>query len=540
MLVLPVFAIAFIYFITGKLSFYYTIDSMIVTISVFFPEGFALAAVLLFGRRVIVGIFLGQLFLALAQNFTLAPSLLIALSNSAEALLAWYLFQKLQFDIRLRTVRDVYMLIGVIIFILQPFSAFLGTLILYGYGFISGSKIFLIFFSWWFGNLMGQLLLTPFLLYLYHNYQKINFYKLLIISFMLGTICYAFIYLIPVQNTSVLFSITIVPLVMLLSYRHGNIYALFSIVVITLIAIYTANNHIGPFSIYDERTNLINLNFYILAHILIVLIIGVLFIEKNRALKKLFDLNKMLEERVKKEVTKNREKDRLMFFQSRLAQMGEMISLIVHQWKQPLNNLSLMNQLIYLNHQKGKLKKENMESFFEDSKNQIQEMLRTTDNFKDFFKPDKEKREFCINDTIDHIIGLVQPVLGYSQISIITNMPFEVIMTGYPNEFGQAILNIINNAKDALLQQDSKNRRIIISLYEFNGFIRLSIKDNGDGITPDVMERIFEPYFSTKDNKEGTGLGLYMAKMIIEEYMEGKIGVRNDEEGAVFEIIFRR
>jgi signal transduction histidine kinase len=541
MSILPAFLIALIYYVTGKLSFYYTIDSMIVTISVFFPEGFALAAVLLYGKRVIPGIFAGQFLLALAQDFSLLPSFFIALSNSAEALIAWYLLKKkLHFDTRLRTVRDVYILIGVVIFILQPFSAFWGTLVLYSSGIISVSKIFLIFFSWWFGNIMGQLLLTPFLLYFYHNYKQIDYSKLLFIALLFGVICYAFIYLIPVENTSVLFSITIVPLVMLLSYKHGNICALFSIIVITLIAIYTSNHHIGPFSVYDERTNLINLNFYILAHILIVLIIGVLFIEKNMALKKLLLFNKSLEDKVRHEVKKNREKDRMMFFQSRLAQMGEMLSLITHQWKQPLNNLSLINQMLYLNHQKGELDDKGIEKFYRDAKTQIQEMQKLTEDFKNFFKPDREKKEFCLNDTIEHVIYLLQPVLDHEHISIESRISSRVIIEGYQNEFTQAILNIINNAKDALLRKDIQNRKITISLYEFNGFVKLSIKNNGGGIDTSLMDLIFEPYFSTKDENEGTGLGLYMTKMIIEEYMGGKISVSNDHDGVVFEILFKR
>lgn len=535
---LLVVVIAFVYYVTGKLSFYYTIDNMIVTISVFFPEGFALASVLIFGIRVIAGIFLGQFFLALTQGFVIFPSFLIAISNASEALLALYIFKRVGFDIRLLTIKDIYTFIAVVVFILQPFSAFCGSVVLYLFDIIKSDEISSVFFSWWFGNLMGQLLLTPFLLYLYHNYKNINFYKLIFISGALGFICYSFIYLIPLENSSVLFSITIIPLVMLLSYRYGIVYALFSIVVITLITIYTANNHIGPFSVYDEKTNLINLNFYILAHILIVLVIGVLFIEKNEALKNLVNFNKKLEQRVVTEVEKNRQKDRLMFFQSRLAQIGEMVSLLVHQWKQPLNNLFLMNQVFYLNSKKKEITKREIEEFYNDSKTQIKEMIKTADEFKDFFKPNKKKKRFCINDILDHVVELVVPVLDHNKIVIQKEYLCKVYIYGYENEFAQAVLNIVNNSKDAFMKSSEKNKKITITLLENENTFVLRIKDNAGGIQEAIKKKIFEPYFTTKEEKEGTGLGLYMTKLIVEEYMNGSIEVKNEESGALFEIVF--
>jgi len=532
---------ALLYFFTGKLSLYYTIDNMIVTISLFFPEGFALAGVLLFGRRVVAGIFLGQFMLAVHQGFSWEPALLVATGNTLEALLAYYIFKKISFDTRLYRIEDVYRLIAVVVFVLQPFSALWGTTVLFFYEMIGKDEIFKIFFSWWFGNLMGQLLLTPFLLLFYHNYKRVNYLKMSAVALVLGLASYLFMYVVPIENSSILFGITIVPLVLLLSYKNGVVYALFSIIVIALIAIYSTNYHIGIFSIYDEMTNLINLNFYILAQVLIVLIIGVLFVEKNRVLHELSALNISLESKIKQEVERNRQKDRLMFFQARLAKMGEVISLIVHQWKQPLNNLSLIHQSFYLNYKRGKISDESVEKFYADTKVQIEEMLKIAEDYKEFFKPDRKKQRFCINEIIAHIIDLITPMLDHTEIDLVAKCPEKVYVEGYPNEFGQAVLNIVHNARDALQKNEKVlHKQITIMLEENEKYIVLTIQDNGGGIPHEVIEHIFEPYFTTKEESEGTGLGLYMTRIIVEEYMGGMISVSNDSEGAVFEIILKK
>jgi len=539
--IMMIVIMALVYFLTGILSLYYTMDNMIVTISFFFPEGFALAGVLLFGKRIIPGIFLGQFILAIHQGFTWEPSLLIACSNSLEALIAYYLLRKIDFDIHLYRIEDVYKLILVIVFVLQPFSAFGGTFSLYVFEIIGKEDVLKVFFSWWFGNILGQLLLTPLLLLLYYRYKTLNYVKMLAVSLALGTICYIFMDIAPIENSSILFSITIVPLVLSLSFRNGVVYALFSIIVIALIAINSANQHIGIFSVYNDMTNLINLNFYILVHILIVLIIGILFVEKNRALHELSALNMSLESKIKLEVEKNRQKDRLMFFQARLAKMGEVISLIIHQWKQPLNNLSLINQSFYLNYKRGRITEKSVEKFYADTKTQIAEMSKIAEDYKEFFKPDRKKQRFCINEIVAHIIDLITPMLDHAEIDLIAKCPEKVYVEGYPNEFGQAVLNIMHNARDAL-QKNKKvlQKQITIMLEENEKYIILTIQDNGGGIPHEVIDRIFEPYFTTKEESEGTGLGLYMTRIIIEEYMGGMISVSNDSEGAVFEIILKK
>jgi len=250
-------------------------------------------------------------------------------------------------------------------------------------------------------------------------------------------------------------------------------------------------------------------------------------------------INHLLKKRIKKEVQKNRDNEKLIIQQSRLAQMGEMISMIAHQWRQPLNNLSVLNQTVVLKYKRNKLDDKIIDYFQTNSNKQIQNMSKTIDDFRDFFKPEKEKVNFCINDIISNTIEMVEPVFVTNEISInFENV--EILNTiGYPNELGQVILNIINNSKDALLEKKIEKKKIDILLFKQNQDIIILIKDNANGIPSNIIDNIFDPYFSTKIEKDGTGLGLYMSKMIIEDHCDGKITASNDKDGAVFRIMLK-
>ena len=243
--------------------------------------------------------------------------------------------------------------------------------------------------------------------------------------------------------------------------------------------------------------------------------------------------------KINKEVERNRQQQLLMLHQSRLAQMGEMISMIAHQWRQPLNSLSILNQTIILKYKLNKLDKEYLSYFDTNSQKQIQHMSKTIDDFRDFFKPEKELTKFSLNSTITDTIDMLKPILEKNNIDIIFNQKEELQTTGYKNELGQSILNIINNAKDILIENNIKNKKIDISLIKDKTTITIIIKDNAGGIPTDIIDKVFIPYFSTKSDKNGTGLGLYMTKIIIEEHMNGEITVSNDKDGAVFKIILK-
>ena len=247
-------------------------------------------------------------------------------------------------------------------------------------------------------------------------------------------------------------------------------------------------------------------------------------------------INTDLEEQVKQEVEKNQKHEILMFQQSRLAQMGEMISMIAHQWRQPLNNLSILTQTIYFRYKRGRIDDELMNEFNEDSKKQIKLMSTTIDDFRNFFKPDKQREKFYLDIQINQTIELLKPIFHQQNIKIKIDMTNKIEFFGFPSEFSQSLVNIFNNAKDALVEEEVENRTIYVSLKQKDKKIILEIKDNAGGIPEEIIEKIFDPYFSTKKNKNGTGLGLYMTKLIIEEHMGGSISVTNEKSGACFSI----
>ncbi len=270
-------------------------------------------------------------------------------------------------------------------------------------------------------------------------------------------------------------------------------------------------------------------------------ILFILFLKKKNvklqnAYQEIELLNSTLENRVFTEVEKNKEQQLLMLHQSRLAQMGEMISMIAHQWRQPLNTLSILSQTVVLKYHLNKLDDTVILQFNESSKKQIHQMSNTIDDFRNFFKPEKQMIEFCINDVLNDTIEMIKSVLELNEIDVVFDSQEEFVILGYPNELGQALLNIINNSKDALIDNNIKNKEINILLNKDNKNITLTISDNAGGIPSDIIDKIFDPYFSTKEEKNGTGLGLYMTKLIIEDHMNGKIIVENNSEGAVFKL----
>jgi len=243
-------------------------------------------------------------------------------------------------------------------------------------------------------------------------------------------------------------------------------------------------------------------------------------------------------------------KDAHLFHQSRLAQMGEMLSIIAHQWRQPLNAISLaqISITVALQLQKYDLSdKKQREEFLEFLQLTmgkvglyVQNLSEIIADFSDFYKPNKTS----VVTTVDKCIRK-----GYSIISaslLAKNINIELDLNSYShiklheNEFMQVIINILNNAMENFIQNEVKNPQIHIKSYDTQDETLIEIRDNGGGIEESIMGKIFDPYFSTKLDKHGTGLGLYMAKMIIREYHEGSIEAKNSDEGAVFTIKFKK
>ncbi|MBF0459279.1 MAG: PAS domain-containing protein [Nitrospirae bacterium] len=268
--------------------------------------------------------------------------------------------------------------------------------------------------------------------------------------------------------------------------------------------------------------------------------------KRKRLEDELKELNMTLEQRVVEETNKRLTQEHLLIQQSKMASMGEMIGLIAHQWRQPLNAIGLTVQDIKEAYNYGELNEDYIKNTVDTTMNQVCFMSKTIDDFRDFFKPSKEQVRFDVKSAIEELLLMFAQMFNKSDIdiNIETGQDTILVTEGYPNELKQVILNILNNAKDAISSKrevgNELQGRIEINLSnnEQKDKIIVSMRDNGGGIPEHVIEKIFEPYFTTKGTI-GTGIGLYMSKTIIETNMGGTLSARNIDGGAEFMISFK-
>jgi C4-dicarboxylate-specific signal transduction histidine kinase len=231
-----------------------------------------------------------------------------------------------------------------------------------------------------------------------------------------------------------------------------------------------------------------------------------------------------------------REKEQLLIQQSRMAAMGEMLGNIAHQWRQPLNVLSVKVQELGLSFEYGELSKELLDENITMSMEILQHLSQTIDVFQDFSAPDKGKSLFRVEQVIAKTVQIIDESLKKDGITLNVSSTGDPQINGYPNEYSQVLMSIILNAKDAFLEQRTADPCITVRSWSENDRSVLTITDNGGGIKEKIMDKIFDPYFTTKDLGKGTGVGLFMSKTIIEKNMGGRITVRNTESGSEFRI----
>ena len=240
----------------------------------------------------------------------------------------------------------------------------------------------------------------------------------------------------------------------------------------------------------------------------------------------------------KEQKNKLAEKERLLMVQSRSAVMGEMIGMIAHQWKQPLSVLAMVANNMKLDFELEKVKVEDFEIYSDDIAKQVEHLSQTIDDFRNFFKPVNEKENVSLIKTVNDAVSLIKKSLENNEIKLEVNFEDPGKVRIFPTELMQVLINIIKNAKDILQEREIKSKKISINIYKKSDLF-IEIEDNGEGIPGDIIDKIFEPYFTTKEKMNGTGLGLYMSKMIIEEHFKGFITAENTSEGAKFIIRLR-
>lgn len=246
-------------------------------------------------------------------------------------------------------------------------------------------------------------------------------------------------------------------------------------------------------------------------------------------------INNELENRVESEIIKRREKEQLLIHQSRLAAMGEMIESIAHQWRQPLNIIGLAMADINMKRALGLDNEEDFDKNNSIINNNLAFMSNTIDDFRNFFNKDRESIVFDPVQPINEIFNLLGEQLHYANITYSINKKCDKEIFGVVNEFKQVILNIVNNAKDAIKSKsDHSGGKIEVTLRCDLKHLYVDISDTGGGVPIEIIDRIFEPYFTTKLHSKGTGIGLYMTKVIIEQHFKGSLRVSNNHVGAIF------
>ena len=289
---------------------------------------------------------------------------------------------------------------------------------------------------------------------------------------------------------------------------------------------------------YQKETNYDSLNkllFIIIGFILIFILFY-----RQYLLKK---MNEELNEKIKIEMKKNEEKTRISIQQSRMASMGEMLENIAHQWRQPLSTISVAASGIEIKKELNILNDEELSDSLKHIKNATQYLSNTIDDFRNFFVKDKIPSNINIRNTLNKTIDLISSTLAKEEITLIRNIQ-NINFTSYENELIQVLMNIFINAKDALANRKSE-KLIIVVIKQIEDNLVIKIKDNAGGVDSSIIDKIFEPYFTTKHQFNGTGIGLYMSKLIVEKHLIGEISVKNIDfifnsktyRGALFELV---
>ena len=256
----------------------------------------------------------------------------------------------------------------------------------------------------------------------------------------------------------------------------------------------------------------------------------------QKAYKELEQLNKELEHRVEEKIKEIRQKDNIILNQSKLAAMGEMINMIAHQWRQPLNAISTSAINLQIEAAMGILDTKSIEESAKVIQEQAQLMSKVIDDFMDYAKPTKKKEHFKLKEALQEILRMIESQLKNHNISVQVDIPKDLEVESYKKDLEHVLLNLLSNARDALDECANEEKKITIRAYKERQKVKIEVKDNGCGIPKNIQERIFEPYFTTKEQGKGTGLGLYMSRKIVKEKLDGDLFFVTSKDGTTFTI----
>ena len=336
-----------------------------------------------------------------------------------------------------------------------------------------------------------------------------------------------FIFLVYTSNPSELKHIWLFTYPIIILYFQGTKRGVYWFILLMLLLI------ISPFQSFVEVQYSVHQVTYIAFALMVVSLVTYFYQLKMNEAKNLI-LNQ--QNSLKEQIGELEVKDRLLSIQSKQAVMGEMISMIAHQWRQPLSTITLQISNLEIRKLLGeKISVDEITGTFHEINNNIMYLSETIDDFQTYFHPDKESVEIEVHKLLDRAVNFVKPRLKDTRIQVVFEQNKDITITTYMNELIQVVLNLLNNAIDALVDQNSNAPRIVIKNYQENSDIFILVKDSANGIPTENLPHIFAPYFSTK-GKNGTGLGLYMSQMIIQKQFNGDIEVHSSPKGTIFTI----
>lgn len=248
------------------------------------------------------------------------------------------------------------------------------------------------------------------------------------------------------------------------------------------------------------------------------------------------EMNKGITEELNKKIDEVHNQDKIIIAQSRQAAMGDMLGMIAHQWRQPLTSMGMSIQNIQIDSQLGEINTDELDTTLGNVLEQIQDLSKTIDEFNSFIKPSVKLNTCTLSDITNGTLAIIEKSLQSKNIKIKKSLKRDVEIQTYCNETIQVLINIINNARDIINEKEINDGVIEIIMDHDEQNYYLKILDNAGGIPDDIINKIFEPYYSTKEGKNGTGLGLYMSHMIVKEQLKGEIIAENIDRGACFTI----